>query len=286
MSVYHEGERRVQQRAGYGELAEKVGRIVRSTIPPAAQVFVAGQRIAIAATVDAAGRVWASLLAGEPGFLEAVDEATLAIRARPALGDPLQQNLHEGAAVGLLVIDPPTRRRMRLNGSVIHVGDAEFLVRAAEVYSNCPQYIHPREHAPLEPVAPRPQPPRVTLTPAQTEWIGGADTFFIASFHAERGADASHRGGAPGFVRVLDPRTLLFPDYSGNRMFNTLGNLAANPACGLLFVDFEHGHTLQLSGTAEILWDPAGFADAERAVRFQAERVMEIRDATGLRMSA
>ena len=93
------------------------------------------------------------------------------------------------------------------------------------------------------------------LSPSQRASIGAADTFFVASAHSERGVDVSHRGGNPGFVEVLDERTLRVPDYAGNSMFNTLGNFVANPRAGLLFIDFDANRTLQLVGTAEIQWE-------------------------------
>ena len=119
----------------------------------------------------------------------------------------------------------------------------------------------------------------MTLAPEQRRAIERADTFFIASVHAGTGADASHRGGQPGFVRVLDDRTLRIPDYSGNNMFQTLGNITADPRVGLLFVDFETGTTLQLTGRATILWDRKEFDQlkgAERALRVEIEQAVEI----------
>ncbi len=89
----------------------------------------------------------------------------------------------------------------------------------------------------------------------QISMITRSDTFFVASAHAERGVDASHRGGNPGFVQVLDEQTLRIPDYIGNSLFNTLGNFTVNPNAGLVFVDFEEGTTLQVIGKAKILWD-------------------------------
>ncbi|MCI0447449.1 pyridoxamine 5'-phosphate oxidase family protein, partial [bacterium] len=106
-----------------------------------------------------------------------------------------------------------------------------------------------------------------------------ADTFFIASHHKDGGADASHRGGNPGFIQVLDKNTLRFPDYTGNTMFQTLGNISVNPNCGLLFIDFERGASLQLAGTAKIIWDRdqlREFNGAERAVEFRASEIIEI----------
>ncbi len=120
----------------------------------------------------------------------------------------------------------------------------------------------------------------------QRDLVACADTFFIATAHPERGADASHRGGAPGFVRVEGGRRLVWPDYSGNAMFNTLGNLAVDPRAGLLFVNFENGDTLQVSGRAGIIWDEgraAEFAGAERVVEFDVEEVVDTRGALPLR---
>jgi hypothetical protein len=109
--------------------------------------------------------------------------------------------------------------------------------------------------------------------------IERADTFFIASWHGEGGADASHRGGRPGFVRVLDDRTLAFADYPGNNMFNTLGNLVGHPRIGLLFIDFERGDLVQLTGRARIQWEP------QTTVRVELEEVRETPGGFPLRFS-
>jgi hypothetical protein len=125
-------------------------------------------------------------------------------------------------------------------------------------YPNCPKYIQ-RRHlserpAPRDELLPDPVRGRA-LTAGQQALIAGADTLFVASLHPEHGADASHRGGKPGFVRILDDTTLRIPDYPGNSMFNTLGNFAAHPAGGILFPDFAGHRTLQLVGEVEIRWD-------------------------------
>jgi hypothetical protein len=67
------------------------------------------------------------------------------------------------------------------------------------------------------------------------------------------GVDVSHRGGKPGFVRLDDDCTLIVPDFSGNCQFNTFGNLELNPRAGMLFVDFDRGNLLYLTGTAEVI---------------------------------
>jgi hypothetical protein len=278
---YHEGELAVQRRAGVQDMARKIGSGIHAEIPAAAREFLRGRRFAVLASVDAAGAVWASLLTGPLGFLDAPDAHTLALTASPAAGDPLAAALRRGAAVGMLAIDFATRRRMRLNGTVVEAAAGTVRVRAAQVYANCPKYIQRRELAAdaTAPVAPPAVRHGAGLGDAERAWIAAADTFFVASAHPTAGADASHRGGAPGFVHVIDARTLRWPDYAGNTMFQTLGNFAVNPSAGLLFVDFERGATLQLTGRARVLWgdaERAGYAGAERLVEFQVDRWIEI----------
>jgi len=256
-SKYHPGEIEVQERAGVRGMAERVGNIIRPAIPPAARAFLAEQPMVVVGSIGADGRVWASALAGQPGFARALDERTVEIAAEPMPDDPLAENLAAGAgaAVGMIAIDLATRRRMRLNGKAER-RPGGIHVRAEQVYANCPKYIQARDLETVDhgPGAGRRNVRRAgALTDEQRRSISRADTFFVASAHPTGGADASHRGGQPGFVRFFDDDTLEFPDYSGNTMFNTLGNIAASPNVGLLFVDFERGGTLQLAGEAKVV---------------------------------
>lgn len=286
-TLYHPGELSVQERAGVREMAARIGRSIGATIPPAAWNFLRSQPLVVVGSVDASQRVWASLLTGAPGFLQAVNQHTVRINARPAAGDPLSDNLAANPQVGLIAIEFATRRRIRLNGSAEVGEDGAIHIHAQQVYSNCPKYIQARRwRARLPerddtPVAQR----QSILAQDQQQWIREADTFFIASYHPEGGADASHRGGLPGFVQVLNDHRLVWPDYSGNTMFQTLGNIAVNPRAGLLFIDFTRGRTLQLTGSARICWDEertAPFAGAERLVEFDLDEVVEIAGAHSL----
>src|SRR6476661_1201656 len=83
-------------------------------------------------------------------------------------------------------------------------------------------------------------------------FIEAADMFFLATVDESGQPNCSYKGGAPGFVRVVDPRTLAFPSYDGNGMYLSMGNLAKNPNVGLLFIDFEQGKRIRLNGTASI----------------------------------
>lgn len=260
--AYHEGELEVQQRAGTRELSDRVGRIIGDAVPPAAAAFLRERPFVIVATVS--GDVSASLLAGPPGFAGAVSDHLVRLDPNAGHFDRVVADLAVNSDIGLLAIDPATRRRMRVNGrAAIHGHTIEIVTR--EVYSNCPQYIRVREALPTFDFVRASR--TMSLDDAQRAWIETADTFFIASAHPRTGADASHRGGPAGFVRVESPHRLWFPDYSGNNMFNTLGNLAVNPQVALLFVDFASGRTLQVRGDAKIRWD------GERCVVVQIREV-------------
>jgi predicted pyridoxine 5'-phosphate oxidase superfamily flavin-nucleotide-binding protein len=280
VSKFHEGERTVQSRSGVTDEAGRLGRGITSAIPDAARPFLESQRIAVLAGVDLSGRVWASLLSGVPGLITAPSSRTLRLAAGLPDADPLSEGLSRGRPLGVLVIDPERRRRLRVNGRVMRVDRDTIEIRTEEVFGNCPKYIQARA---LEPDAEQGRVGDARRSHAFTEpqrlAIERADTLFIASVHAAAGADASHRGGQPGFVRVLDERRLLMPDYAGNNMFQTLGNIAADPRVGLLFVDFDTGATLQLTGRARILWEPealAPFAGAERALAIEVDEIVEI----------
>lgn len=285
---YHDGELAVQAHAGVSEMAARVGRSIGNVMPSAAQDFLRAQPWVIVASQDTQGRPWASVLYGTPGFAQAQDARTVLVDASPLPGDPLEQNLERTNQLGLLTIEPATRRRMRINGGFARQPDGTLLIHTEQVYALCPKYIQARswEAAP-DNNSPAPRPQRTAeLSPQQQAWIAHADTFFIATAHPEAGLDASHRGGPPSFVTVTSPHRLVFPDYSGNMMFNTLGNLALNPRAGLLFIDFEQGSTLQLTGRAWVNWEPnhaASMTSAERFVVFDLDETIELSGGLPLR---
>jgi predicted pyridoxine 5'-phosphate oxidase superfamily flavin-nucleotide-binding protein len=93
------------------------------------------------------------------------------------------------------------------------------------------------------------------ITDEERAFIESRDMFFISSVDDQGRPTVSHKGGATGFVRVIDEKTIAFPDYDGNGMFLTTGNIALNHEVGLLFIDFENPHRLRLHGTASIFLD-------------------------------
>ena len=107
-------------------------------------------------------------------------------------------------------------------------------------------------------------------------FIGKAPQFFLATADAEGRPDCSYKGGMPGFVRILDASTLAFPDYDGNGMFRSLGNLLVNPNVGMLFIDFQEGDRMRVNGTAEVRTDDPllqEFPGAKSIVRVHAEKI-------------
>lgn len=285
MNIYHPGELAVQRRLGQSELAARVGRMVRTEIPDAAAAFLAEQPMIVLAAADDAGRIWASLVTGPPGFAQADDNDDISIAALPVPGDPLHNVLTgEPRRVGMIAVQPQTRRRMRINGVAAPTGDG-LRIHPDQVYSNCPKYISRRHvEGATAPSGERAIRHATTLDARMQQIVASADTFFIGSADADGNADASHRGGNPGFLQVLSPTRLRWPDYRGNSMFMTLGNISADPRCGLLIPDWTTGATLQLTGTAEIIWDSE--PGAQCSVEFTVAEVIELTDVSPLRWSS
>ncbi|MEU7000395.1 pyridoxamine 5'-phosphate oxidase family protein [Nonomuraea sp. NPDC046570] len=274
MATYHHGERAVQQRAGVESQAAHALRAIRGFVPDVAAAFLAEQSMIIVSAADRAGRTWSTLLAGEPGFLRAPDPWTLTVDALPAPEDPLAEVLAGAVKVGMIAIDFAARRRMRVNGTAEPSGRG-LRVQLDQVFANCPKYLQKRQSTPMPPGA-RSVCRGTELTAAQRLALSEADTFFIGTATPDGDADVSHRGGNPGFVQVLSPTHLRWPEYTGNSMFLTLGNLELRPSAGLLVPDWKSGGLLQLTGTARTREDP-------RLVDFFVGEVQETTGAVPLR---
>ncbi len=288
--AFHEGEQRMQARDGLQERMAEIGpRVIRDRMPDQHRAFFAQLPFIVVGLVDAQGQPWASVLAAEPGFVQSPVDTRLDIAAVPSSQDPVRAALQSGAAIGLLGIEPHTRRRNRANGVVERVDGAGFSVRVTQSFGNCPKYIHPRkaEFSPRAHALVAPAERADALDPEAMRFIAKADTFFIATAHPgsaanaavrSHGVDVSHRGGPAGFVRVHDDRTLSVPDFAGNFFFNTLGNLLLNPRAGLVFVDTVRGDLLYLAVEGRIEED-----DARRWLQMRVTRMLRLRSALSLR---
>ena len=115
-----------------------------------------------------------------------------------------------------------------------------------------------------------------TFSERDRTFIERAAMFFLATADAAGQPDCSYKGGLPGFVHVLDDQTLAFPDYDGNGMFRSLGNVLVNPKVGMLFVDFERPNRMRINGIASLHDDDEllrSFEGAQLIVRVRAERI-------------
>lgn len=281
---FHPGEQAVHDRFGIRERMLDVGqRVIRTAMPEQHQRFFEQLPFMLVGSADAAGRPWASTLVGKPGFMQAPNAKRLDFKVRPIPGDPLAEGLAPGAQLGLLGIELHTRRRNRVNGHVVASDASGFSVEVDQTVGNCPQYIQGREFHWVRDAADL-QPCRIEALSAldadARAFIERSDTLFVATqapaasgeadVKVGRGADVSHRGGRPGFVKMEDERTLLVPDFTGNFLFMTFGNPQLNPRAGVLFIDLDSGDLLKLTGSAEVVWGGdalKAFDGAERAWR-------------------
>ena len=281
-SPYHSGEIAVQTKAGLRQQADDLVGMYRDSIPSNVAAFLAQHTFAVLSSIDPGGNVWASPLAGAPGFFFVPDPHEVAIHL-DRLTPPLDPALARGELAGLLVMDFDRRLRIRINGTLRQSGDTATL-RIAQFYGNCTKYIQRRALVDRDPSATAQSVNTSgSLTDPQRALIARSDTFFIATQHPDGGADASHRGGRPGFVTAPDQHTVVWGDYRGNNMFNTFGNLESDARAGLLFIDFDSGASLQLTGKGVVQWStPSVAAPTGRSVRFEIAQVRELGPAASL----
>jgi predicted pyridoxine 5'-phosphate oxidase superfamily flavin-nucleotide-binding protein len=263
-SPFHPGERAVQHQAGVREEAEKRGqRMLTPDLNNQQLAFFRQLPFLVSAHTDTSGQPWAGLLTGKPGFV-AINENNrqFALDWRRT-GNPTGVSVQAGGDIGLLGIELATRRRNRLNGTVFATDEDQWRILIEQAYGNCPKYISERQWpAALFEGAYKLEEQTGLSEPARA-LAERADTFFIATSsgplredsdtqHSAWGADISHRGGEAGFLRV-DKGALMFEDYPGNNMFNTLGNITQHPPCGILLLDFDNGDIVQLAARATIV---------------------------------
>jgi len=283
--VFHLGETRIQERLGVREQIEDLGRrVVRDHMPDQHRTFFAQLPFILIGALDSARQPWATVLAGRAGFVQSPDPTTLVIDAQPDATDPLSGALVPGASIGLLGIEPHTRRRNRMNGIIQKPNGPGLHIAVSQSFGNCPKYIQARKPEYVE-TLPRDGLARrgLTLDKQQQARVRQADTFYIATAHPDaddhsarsEGVDVSHRGGKRGFVRVdADGSRMTIPDFVGNFLFNTLGNLQLNPRCGLVFIDFSSGGLLHVAARGTVIWDGpevSVYEGAQRLVQFEVE---------------
>ncbi|TVY38279.1 Flavohemoprotein [Lachnellula subtilissima] len=263
-------------------------------------------------TLDSKGRPWTTLWGGEAGFSRPIAQSIIGIKTTvDRIYDPLVKILLGGKADGEVVqengtgrmvsglaINLETRRRVKLYGRMVvgtisateeGIGEIQLVVKIEQSLGNCPKYLNQKK------IVPRlPQPELISISfplpQAAVDLITKADLFFISSSNHESDMDTNHRGGPPGFVRVLsndeDGLTLIYPEYSGNRLYQTLGNLNTTPQAGVIFSDFDTGDVLYMTGTTEVLIGKAAtdlISHTNLAVKIKVEAARFVSDGLAFR---
>lgn len=290
---FHAGEVNVQIRTGYRELSEQREAFIRPFMPAQHRKFFTSLPFVIAGLVDETGNPWATMIWDEASFIESPAESSLRIQKQPFLAKQLKLDVSTGAKLGLVGLELGTRRRNRVNGVIKTDSDSALEIEVEQSFGNCPQYIQKRDYDwKTTSIGERTTPDlqvQTSLLPDHKQQIEDADTLFVATRSrlldndARNGIDASHRGGRRGFVKVDEDGTILFPDFSGNRFFNTLGNIESDGRAGLLFPNFATGDLLLVTGDARVIWDEdplvATYKGAERLVSVSPEKVVFARSA-------
>ncbi|WP_282092064.1 pyridoxamine 5'-phosphate oxidase family protein [Epibacterium ulvae] len=272
---FHEGELRLQNQVGMREKIDMLTKhLMRDHMPDQHRDFFEGLEYIFLGTVDRLGLPHATILTGPAGFASSPDPKTLIVQTGNRTGLPAFDQIAIGQPVGVLGIDLSNRRRNRMHGRVSAMDDGQISITVVQSYGNCPKYINLRDICDNGMTSP-PNAAEVyeSLDPQDIELITRSDTFFIASYVQDgsdapyEGVDVNHRGGQPGFVSVNSATQITIPDYRGNDLYNTFGNLLLNPDAALLFIDFETGDQLHLHGTAKLIEDPAAAAAHPGALR-------------------
>ncbi|TCD70786.1 hypothetical protein EIP91_001817 [Steccherinum ochraceum] len=283
---WHPGEHVIQEKLGVHDAVAENWRWIDGKLAEDVREFYTTRLPWIPiTTLDAEGRPWASYAAGvdgEQGFARDLGQSRLRMDVKAIPGDPLVENVklfgHGGSEGVTLVaglgIDFGTRRRNKFAGHITSVSrkddELELVFEANQSLAACPKYINHRDLVPHPEIHPKVVYKNLILSDSDRlpddliDLIHTSDTVALATSYRAKSEDTrkypSHvghnlRGGRQGFVRVLrsDGRTVVMPDYSGNRLMQSLGNIEYTPLAGLTFVSFTDGNILYLTGKARTL---------------------------------
>ncbi|KAG9239155.1 oxidoreductase-like protein [Amylocarpus encephaloides] len=307
-TAWHEGEQEMHKLLRVPEHDNPTSPMLT---PFAAQVLRRSPLLALGA-LDSEGRPWTSLWGGENGFSRAIAQSIVGVRTvvdriHDPVVDILLSDLDDGEEVqvqgtgkmvGMLTIDLETRRRVKLYGRMVGrsfqstlegVGDIQLVVKIEQSLGNCPKYLNKKHITPHIP-QPKLASSGFPLSDDAVDVISKSDLFFISSSHHDSDMDTNHRGGPPGFVRILsndkDGLSIVYPEYSGNRLYQTLGNLRTTPKAGLAFPNFETGDVVYVTGKTEILTGKDALSligHTNLAVKINVEAVRIVSDGLAFR---
>ncbi|TQN69128.1 hypothetical protein CSHISOI_06335 [Colletotrichum shisoi] len=255
-------------------------------LPPSYGARIAASPLLAFGTLDRHNRPWTTLWGGEAGGVaRPIAEDVLSVRSRvdvvddPVLsalwdvdeepgegvkdGEVVQPGLRGdgGRLVAGLGIDLRTRDRVKFAGRLVagavNGGEVQVAVKVEESLGNCPKYLNKKDVEARASIEKGRVERGLPLDEGALGLVERADMVFLTSGH-EESMDTNHRGGPRGFVRVarndVGGVEIVYPEFSGNRLYQTLGNLKVNPLIGIAIPDFETSDVLYLTGSASILF--------------------------------
>lgn len=284
---WHEGEKAIHKRA---HINFREDNPTSPFLTPMAAYQISRYPLMAIGILDDDDRPWCTLWgSGEPPLSQPVAQSVIAIKTNvDATFDPVVQTIWKGKDDGEIVreegegrllsglsIHLEERGRVKLAGKLIvgalnadqelgkhsnggKSGSIQLVAKIDQSLGNCPKYLNKKiiTSSTPKPVLLSDSP---HLTQGALDLIEKADMFFVATAHEHEDMDANHRGGPQGFIRIEQPEnpeessTLVWPEYSGNNLYQTLGNLEATPRAGLVIPDFETGDVLYLTGDTKTL---------------------------------
>ncbi|KAF7547692.1 hypothetical protein G7Z17_g7542 [Cylindrodendrum hubeiense] len=274
ISEFHEGERAMHQLLK----VQRNGNPTTPGLPMRYGMRVNQSSLVALGTLDDAGRPWTTVWGGERGFARPVAEDVLALNsAVDTQYDPVFKALWEGGdaeddavvrpgggegkEMAGLSIDLETRDRVKLMGKMVAGAavnggkEVQMAMLVTGSLGNCPKYLNRKDIVKNE-MKPELVSDSLLLPQGALDLIEKADMFFLSSTNGDT-MDTNHRGGSPGLVRVAkndaDGLELVYPEFSGNRLYQTLGNFKVNPLVGVAIPDFDTADVLYLTGSASIL---------------------------------
>ncbi|KAJ3716330.1 hypothetical protein DFJ43DRAFT_1043349 [Lentinula guzmanii] len=284
LNGWHTGERSIRQKMKFSEDPSLDGMYtwISEELDPGHAQFHSECHFLAVTTLDSDGRPWSSILTskgGRPGssFIRYIGGSRLRVTAQVWDGEPILRTGKDNMLIAGIGIHFPTRRRNKIAGFVSRyerAGDdgrvVTFDMTVNETIGNCPKYINLRHLSPQPQTHPKIASENLHLKNEERlpdeliNFVFASDTVFLGTTYVAPDKEAasfpSHlgmnqRGGRKGFIRVSrkDGRTLVLPDFSGNRILTSLGNIEASSLASLTFVDFESGAILYLTGEAKNL---------------------------------
>ncbi|KAI9151844.1 hypothetical protein HJFPF1_09055 [Paramyrothecium foliicola] len=275
LSQWHEGEAAMQERLKVPLMENPTA----AGLPMSYVWRVADSSLVAVGTLDEQGRPWTTVWGGRIGFAGQVAQDVVGFNTDvdaqydPVLeafwegsprdgGDVVQPNQGRGKMMSAVAINLTSRDRVKLGGNMVAgartgADGVQVAMHVTESLGNCPKYINKKIIEP-HPVNPKLISDQLPLPAEAVELVGRADVLFLSSSNNEA-MDTNIRGGAPGFMRVIknteDGVELIFPEFSGNRYYQNVGNLKINPRVGVVIPDFTTSDALYVTGVASILVD-------------------------------